>query len=152
MNKYLLSALIILSLYACAKDEGLPAGLRGGGFELADNTKHELALDEMSRQSIPFETNERGMVIYMQKDKAKVLGILRKVQYGNELTNNIIESEAIADAKYKDILVSKFEQQGIPYNIHNTNGLEQIKWVQLYGLKVDVIIQEAGFERHNKNN
>ena len=47
------------NVQSCGKEEVLPPGLRAGGLKLADEKKQELVLEEMSRQLIPFEIDER---------------------------------------------------------------------------------------------
>jgi len=146
MYRIIITIFLLFTLGSCAREE-LPAGLRAGGFKLASEQKLAEVLKEISSLYVPYEVNEKGWVIYMQKDKATVLGILRKAHYGNELSARVIESEVVMDSAHLQLLVSRFEEQGIPYNVETFNDVEQISWLQIYGPKVDIIIQEVGFER-----
>lgn len=150
MNKHIALILVLLLLGSCSKESELPAGLRAGGFKLADTSQQEIVLEQMTELSIPFKVNERGFVIYMEKDVAQVRGLMRKAQYGGELTHKITESTSFIDSKHRELLILKFEKQGIPYNLDSYNGYEHITWSQLYGPKVDLIIQEVGFEHYEQ--
>jgi len=147
MIKLLTSLLVLVLLLSCSREQELPAGLRAGGFKLADAAKQEMVLKRMAESAIPYKIDERGIIIYMQKDVAKVLGLKREAQYGPELSNRVTESTVVMGKIHRELLESKFEQRGIPYNLRSHNGTENITWLQLYGPKVDVIIQEVGFER-----
>ncbi len=150
MIKSLTSLLAVLLLVSCSKEQKLPAGLRAGGFNLADAKKQEMVLNRMAENSIPYKVDERGFVIYMEKDTAKVLGFMREALYGPALTNRVIESTVVIDKTHRELLISRFERQEIPYKLESHYGTENITWLQLYGPKVDVIIQEVEFELYRQ--
>ena len=150
MIKSLTIFLVVVLLVSCSKEQELPAGLRAGGFKLADAKKQEMVLNRMAANSIPYKVDERGFVIYMEKDTAKVLGFKREAHYGPALTNRVIESTAVIDKTHRELLVARLERQEIPYKLESHNGTENITWLQLYGPKVDVIIQEVEFERYRQ--
>ena len=150
MNKLITIFLAAFILFSCAEESELPAGLNAGGFKIGDTQKQKEVLSRMSSKKIPYKINERGFVIYKQKDKAAVLGLLRTIEYGEELSNRIRESAVVMNDTHRKLFVSKFEKQGIPYKLESHNGTENITWLQTYGPRVDVIIQEVGFEHHQQ--
>lgn len=150
MNKIISITLAIMLIASCAREEELPSGLRAGGFKPRDDSRLQEILNRLKSKNIPYEIDERGFVNYMQKDKASVLGILRTVRDGEQLTNKVIESEVATSERHRKLMVAKLEEQGIPYRIDSFGGTEQITWIQLYGPRVDQIIQEVGFELHQK--
>lgn len=151
MIKYIVLVLALLFISSCSKESELPAGLRAGGFKLADPSLQEIVLKQMTELSIPFKVDEKGIAIYMEKDVAEVRGLMRKALYGEELSDKVIESELFMDSEHRQLLISKFDERGIPYKLDSSYGFdEHITWSQLYGPKVDLIIQEVGFESYEQ--
>lgn len=132
---------------SCSK-EGLPAGTRGGGFNLADKNKHDQVINILKGRKIPYEINSRGMTIYMLDNQAEVLGIIREVQYGGELDSNYFESETLQSEELKAMYLEEFRQASIPYQLDSFDGKEHIFWSQIYGPQVDEIRQKINKEAH----
>ena len=151
LNRYrwIYLAWISLVLLACsAKEDGLPeTGARGGGFGLVQDQTYEQIIERFKEKDIPYEVNSRGFTIYMLKDQAEVLGIIRDVQNGGVLKPNSLESEILHTKSIKALYIKMFEEAGIPYFIDTTFGYERIVWRQLYGPEVDRIRQWINEQR-----
>ncbi len=107
----------------------------------------------MQEQSIPFRI-ENGFVVYLNKDLAKVEGLIRQARYGDELKDNIYEMTIAADEIEKQLFIDAFEAQGIRYQLSKGDREWVFNWSQLYGPQVDIITQEVRLERYKllKNN
>ncbi|RDE22853.1 hypothetical protein DV711_09830 [Motiliproteus coralliicola] len=148
MHRIILLILISVLVISCTRNEqGLPPGLRGGGFKISNLQEHQFVLDGMSELSIPYEIGKDGMVNFMQNDKAAVLGLIRKARYGQQLRSNVFESTIVFDQQHFELLKAAFEAENIPYRDETLQGARRVEWVQTYGPQVDLIIQQVGFER-----
>ena len=145
---------LILGILSCTKEQGLPAGLRAGGFKLADEFKQEQILNEMNEMSIPFEIDERGFVRYMQNDVAEVRKIIRGIHYEGKDSQFNLESEIAQNEAQLALYEEKFKEKGIPYDVEPQESRFSIVWRVAYADKVDQIVEDIGFEFHklSKNN
>ncbi len=119
--KYIYLLFISIFISACHND-GLPTGLRAGGFHLGDEQQMQVVMAEMNSLNIPYKVEDDGSIWYMQKDKAEVLGIIRKAKYGNTLGEYIFESVVAINELEKQLIISKLDERKIPYRINNYSG------------------------------
>jgi len=132
---------VVLFLFGCS-DAELPAGKRGEAFQLADTNKQKQVLVVMEDRKIPFKLDEHGFVVYLLRDQADVHGILRKVEYGDNLNHNTWESAVLVDQLTREKYEAAFQAAGIPYDISEQKGVVQINWSQTYGPQVDILRQK----------
>jgi hypothetical protein len=126
----------------CSNDE-LPAGNIAEGFLLADPDQHKAVLNIMRDKGIPYEENDRGYIVYLLKDQAKVHGIERIVLYGRDLNETIFETASLVNDDTRQKYEAAFREKNIPYRISSDNGITHIIWSQKYGPRVDVIRQKV---------
>ena len=112
----------------------------------------QVVMAEMNSLNIPYKVEDDGSIWYMQKDKAEVLGIIRKAKYGNTLGEYIFESVVAINELEKQLIISKLDERKIPYRINNYSGSINISYSQLYGPRVDQVMEEVGFEFDQKSN
>lgn len=119
-----------------------------GPFHNEVDEKNFLAL--LDEENIIFRIRDDGAVDYPSVEKARVLGILRRVNYGNQLSRNKQESILVTSSNEKKYYIEEFEKRGISYWVIKLPGIEN-QWNLLYwqtdGPKVDQIQQELALRR-----
>ena len=145
MNR-LLIIFILFALIACSGDNGLGAGYRAGGFSVANSDHQKEIVRRLKKADVPFEINDGGMINYLLIDQAKVLGIVRKVQYEGKLSDNVLESTILLNDDVKAMYEKAFNQENIPYTLDYVNDINHISWSQKYGSQVDLIRQNINLQ------
>ena len=98
----------------------------------------------MEEHSIPYEIDEKGFIIHLQRDLAQVRGLKRKVTHQGR---PVIESIFFTSDRHKSLVLAKFEKHGIYYDSWVTeSGTEAISWPPRFNRQVDLIVQQVGFE------
>ena len=139
-----------LSLSACS-DDLLPPGDRGGEIMLENEHKNMLLINRLEGEDIPYELSSQGWIKYMLADQAKVMGIIRSINYAEGLRDDVFESEIINDNEMKSEYISEFVRSGIQYHLGSHLGNEYIFWKQTDGPKVDVIRQRINVSLREKS-
>ncbi|RUO17967.1 hypothetical protein [Aliidiomarina haloalkalitolerans] len=142
--KFLLMFTFFVAAVGCDSPK-LPAGERAGGFGLNDESSRA-ALEIMKTEQIAYEIKEVNgskFVFYLLDDKSRVLGILRKSRYGDELNPYIWESMPISTPEYLKAYRAAFEEMGIRYDLEERYGIVYFRWSQINGPQVDVLRQRV---------
>lgn len=130
-----------LLLVSCADTE-LPAGLRSEPFYLVNPEAQNFVLRELAGKGIPHKIDEEGFIHFLLKDQSKVYSIERRALYGDELRDDVWESEIVLGEDSRRAYPKAFAEAGIPHRVHEKDGVMEIEWNQIYGPKVDQLRQE----------
>ncbi len=142
--------LFVSVLVACDSND-FPSGLRAFAYKFHNESDMNSFIDHLDKESIPFKIDEKGLVVFLNKDEAKVLGIIREVRYGTTLDPSIFESLPLTSETEKKMYIDEFERKGIYYIIRSNGNTTSIVWSQKDGPEVDIIRQQLNkkmFERY----
>ncbi|WP_372865085.1 hypothetical protein [Spongiibacter sp.] len=140
----------VLALAGC-RDHGSLAGCRGEAFLLADKEKQKTVIEMLESASIDHSVGEDGFVNYLLKDYASVQSIVRTVEYGPELRNDIFESRRMLSTKQKEKYVEGFIENNVRFRIIPELGeYGAIEWSQLDSLGAYRVIQELEIAQCNE--
>jgi hypothetical protein len=144
MTKLVAIFLVIFGAVACTVQSSLPPGETTSGFRFPEPEKQRQMLSLMEEHSIPYETDEEGFIIHLQRDLAQVRGLKRKVAHQGR---QVIESIFFVSDRHKSLVLAKFEEQGIYYDSWVTeSGTEAISWPPRFNPQVDLIVQQVDSE------
>lgn len=118
----------------------------GEPFKLSDQKSQNAVINELKKEGIPFQVDDRGFVNYLLTDQAKVDGIQRTILYGPSLDQNHFESIVLVNDYERKKYEKGFSESGIPYSIVTYQGQALIEYSQSYGPKVDLIKQQLDIE------
>ena len=104
------------------------------------------AIELLRDKNIPYEINSKGFIVYLLRNQAEVLGIIRDVKYNGVLSDNIFESEIMRSDNQKNKYISAFTENNIPYMLEPLFGELYLHWPQTYGPEVDIIVQKINIE------
>ena len=144
--KRVLFLAIVLATFGGCSSKSLPAGVRGEPFLLSDQSQQEEIIEVLKERNLPFDIDSEGYIVYLLANQAEIHGILRTVQYGDVLRDNVTESAILANEDVRKIYEAAFVEEEIPYDIRKHDGLIEIEWNQLHGIHVDRLRQRVDTE------
>lgn len=143
--------IFFVSVLAACDSNDFPSGLRAFGQKFPNERDMNSFIDHLEQESIPFKIDDDGFVVFLNKDEAKVLGIIREIRYGTTLESTIFESLPLTSETEKKMYIDEFERKGIYYIIRSNGNTTSIVWSQKDGPEVDIIRQQLNkkmFERY----
>lgn len=109
-----------------------------------DQEQRRLLIEELTKRGVPYLIGENGWIKYSVKDNAVVTSIARNIQRGNRETGIWLSDGHPSKA----ILLERFKNDGIPYEMQNDTALKGvIVWPKEYDTKVEIIIEELGLSK-----
>ena len=152
-NKIRITFLIILftgSLISCAnEDENRITGPIYTHGKFHDESDQNDFIKMLEFENVKYDFVGNDYFRYSINDTAKVLGIKRKVLYGNKLKTNVQEGFVVQGNAMREEYENAFKEADIPYWIDNIEGMSDawtINFWQIYGPEADLIKQKLDIE------
>jgi hypothetical protein len=114
-----------------------------------DETDQENFIRMLEMEKVEYDFVDNNYFRFSINDTAKVLGIKRKVLYGNELKTNVQEGFVVQGNGMREEYENAFKDADIPYwidNIEEASDAWSINFWQVYGPEADSIKQKLDIE------